>query len=441
MNEFGNFKANSSSPSFTRRQFLKNTALAGAAIVAPSVIPAAALGKNGAVAPSERIVMGGMGLGGRGSGDLNWALTMPDVQVVGVCDVRKVNRDRAKERVDAKYGNKDCAAYIDFRELIARPDIDAIVMAPGDRWHTPMAVRALMAGKDLYCEKPCTMSVAEGQILTNTARKFGRVFQAGMQRRSEAVFVLANELARTGRLGKVHTLRAHTLKFEMRTDALPAETEPAREEIDWDLWLGPSAWRPYNLRYLGGCMAWLNYWDWGTGVAGWCSHTICQCQGAIDADLTAPVEYQYPNNDSAEGFTATYANGVKLVLALNGWRGTCGVRYEGTEGWISVADGYSIPDVSSPALLEDRKKIVHDYMERNQRPMDHMRDFLNCVKSRRQGVTNADVAHKSMTASHIINISMLLKRNVTWDPVKEEFPNDPQANRLRSRAIREPWQV
>ena len=425
----------------TRRQFLTATAKVGAVLVTPGIVPVSALGGNGAVAPSERIVLGGIGIGGRGSGDLSVALSQRDVQVVAVCDVRKGNRERAKAMVDQRYGSSDCAAYTDFRDLLARGDIDAVVMAPGDRWHTPMSVLAMRSGKDVYCEKPSTMTVAEGQVLVGTARRYCRVFQAGMQRRSEAKFVLADELARTGRLGKLHTVRAHTLPFEMKTDWLPAEPEPPKEELDWDLWLGPAPWRPYNRGYLGGCGAFLNYYDFGTGVAGWCSHTICQCQGAIDADLTSAVDYEHPNNGNADGFTARYANGVKLVLSIGGWRGSCGVRYEGADGWVSVADGYSIPDVSSPSLLDDRKKLVQDYVERNQRPMDHMRDFLNCVKTRRQPVANAEVAHRSMTTSHAANICMLLKRSVKWDPGNEEFVNDAEANRMRSRATREPWQV
>ena len=207
------------------------------------------------------------------------------------------------------------------------------------------------------------------------------------------------------------------------------------------MWLGPSSWRPYNYQYLDGCMAWLNYYDFGTGVAGWCSHTICQCQGVIDADLTSAVNYEYPNNDNAEGFMAEYANGVKLILSCDGWRGSCGVRYEGTDGWVSVADGYSKPDVSSPSFLKEHKKLLQDYMLRNQRPMNHMRDFLDCVRSRRMPVAHPEVAHCSMTTCHAINISMLLKRSLKWDPVKEEFINNSEANRMRSRALREPWTI
>lgn len=420
----------------TRRAFLKRAAAAAAV---PYIVEATALGGGGRATPSERIVMGGIGLGGRGRYDLSAALQEADVQFVAVCDVRRQKREQAKAAVDRHYGNKDCVIYTDFRDVLARSDIDAIVTAPGDRWHTPISVMAMRLGKDVYSEKPSTMTIAEGQMLVDTARRYGRVFQTGTQRRSEAIFVFADELARTGRLGKIHTVKAHTLPFAMRQDWLPGQQEPPRDELDWEMWLGPAPWRPYNPNYLNGCGAWLNYYDFGTGVAGWCSHTICQCQGAIDADLTSAVEYEYPKNDTAEGFTARYANGVKLVLLCGGWRGSCGVRYEGTEGWVSAADGYTAPDVSSASLLKESRKLVQDYMAQNQRPMNHMRDFLNCVRTRRPPVAGPEVAHRSMTTCHAANICMLLKRNLKWDPTNEKFINDPQANRLRSRAMREPW--
>jgi hypothetical protein len=432
---------------FSRRQFLGT-----AACLAPTLVPAAALGLDGAIAPNSRLTMGAIGVGGRGSGDLGTALHEPDVQVLAVCDVSKGRRDAAKRAVDQRHGNGDCATYIDFRELLARKDIDAVIMAPGDRWHTPMSILAMRAGKDVYSEKPGTMTIAEGQALVAAERHYGRVFQTGTQRRAEYNFVVADELARQGRLGKVHTVYASTLVFKMMTSWLPAQPEPPREQLDWNMWLGPAPWRPYNKGYLGGCGAFLDYYDFGTGVAGWGSHTVCQCQGAIEADLTSPVDYEYPSNDTSHNFVARFAGGVKLVMDLapapwgnppdNGlWHGYCGVKYAGSEGWVSIADGYRAPEVSSPALLADHKKLVADYLERNQRPLGHMRDFLNCIKTRRKPVSHAEVAHRSMSTCHIINISMLLRRNLKWDPVREEFANDPEANRMRSRAVREPWRL
>jgi predicted dehydrogenase len=426
----------------SRRRLLKTAAAAGAAMALPHVVPAAALGLDGATAPSDRILMGGIGIGGRGGYDLSVLLQEADVHFVAVCDVQKTRRDAAKNAVDSRYGNTDCAAYRDFRDLLAeRTELDAVLIATGDRWHAAASILALKAGKDVFCEKPCTMSVADGQALVATARRHGRIFQAGMQRLSEANFVFADELARSGRLGKVHTAYAHIIPFQMRTDWLPAQEEPDRQTLDWDLWLGPAPWRPYNAGYLGGCGAWLNYYDFGTGVAGWGSHTICQCQSALGALRTSAVDYEYPHNDAAEGLVAHFADGAKMVLTAQGWRGSCGVRYEGSEGWVSVADGYQRPDVSSPSLLEDFQKVVRDYLARTGRPMHHLQDFLAGVRSRRPCVADEVVTHCTMTTNHAANVCMLLKRNVQWDPQRAEFVNDPEANRLRSRTMRAPWRV
>ena len=424
-----------------RREFLRATALACGGLAVPQVVRGSALGLDGAVAPSARLVMGGIGIGGRGGYDLPIFLEFPEVQFVAVCEVQKPRREAAKRTVDAKYGNQDCAAYRDLRELLGRGDLQAVLIATGDRWHTPASLMAMRAGKDVFCEKPCTMSVAEGRALVETARLEGRIFQAGMQRLSEANFVFGDELARSGRLGQVQTVRAHIRPWKMSTEHLPAQPEPERDTLDWDLWLGPAPWRPYNAGYLGGCGAWLDYYDFGTGVAGWGSHTICQCQSALGLKETSAIEYEYCNNDNAEGYTARYANGVKLALSSAGWRGTCGVRYEGTEGWVSVADGYPKPEVSSLALLADFDKVVRDHQVRTQRPMHHIRDFLESVRRRRPCIANEVVAHRTMTTNHVVNLSMLLKRNVKWDPDKEQCVNDAEANRMLSRALRAPWHL
>lgn len=386
--------------------------------------------------------MGGIGLGGRGTYDLSVLLQFPEVQFVAVCEVQKNRRDAAKKSIDTTNGNNDCAQYRDLRELLAeRTDLDAVLIATGDRWHTPASIMAMEAGKDVFCEKPCTMSVAEGDALVATARRHGRIFQAGMQRLSEANFVFADELARSGKLGHVHTVRAHILPWKMSDNALPAQPEPAAQTLDWDLWLGPAPRRPFNHGYLGGCMSWLDYYDLGTGVAGWGSHTICQCQSALGLKETSGVEYKYPGNETAEDFEVRYANGVKLILSAKGWRGTCGVRYEGTEGWVSIADAYARPDVSSPSLLEDFDKVVRDYRARTQRPLHHIRDFLEGVRRRRPCIASESVAHHTMATNHVINISMLLKRDVKWDPATQRCSGDAEANRLLSRTLRAPWHL
>ena len=443
MTEPGPLANRSFSTKLTRRGFFKVAAGAGAILVAPTIIPASALGREGAVPPSGRIIAGGIGLGGRGSGDLGWMLPERDVQFVAICDARKDRREGIKKTVDGRYGNTDCATYRDIREFLAtRTDIDAVLIATGDRWHALASILAMRAGKDVYSEKPSSMTIAEGQAVVDTARRYGRVYQTGTQRLSEGNFVFAIELARTGRLGKIHTARAHIAPWdaaEMKYDWLPAEPEPPKDEMDWDAWLGPCPWRPYNSSYVRG--GWRGYYDFHTSCIGeWGAHTFAQAMAGIDSLDTSAVEYHYVNNPTGDGMVTVFPNGVKMILHREGWwHGSCGMRFEGTEGWASVADGYPKTEVSPPSLMGEFKKLVGEYMARTQRPMSHMRNFLDCVKSRRLTVANPVVMHHSMATVHAANICMWLKRDMKYDPVKEEFVNDPQANRLRSRAMREPW--
>jgi len=427
-----------------RRQYLKTTAAAGAACMVPTIIPASALGRGGAVAPSERIVLGGIGIGSRGEFDLNWMLKEPDVQFVAICDARKTRREAIKQKADKHYGNSDCQMYPEMREFLAtRPDIDAVLIATGDRWHTLASDMAMRAGKDVYSEKPSCMTIAEGRTVVETARRYGRIYQTGVQRLSEANFVAAIELARSGRLGQVHTVHAHIAPWdaaEMSHAWLPAEPEPPRDVVDWDAWLGPCPWRPYNSSYVRG--HWRGHYDFHTSCIGeWGAHTFAQSQAGIGALTTSGVEYHYVKNDSGDGMVIKFANGVQMILSRGTklFHGSCGMRFEGTDGWVAVGDGYKKPDVSSPGLLDDGEKLLADYMERTQRPMNHVRNFFDCVKSREQTVANPDVMHHTMGTVHAANICMWLTRDLKYDPMKEEFVNDPEANRLRTRAQREPW--
>jgi len=437
-----NAQTNRGSP-VTRRQFLKGAAVAGGAVAAPLVVPGKVLGLGGEVAPSEKITLGGIGIGGRGTGVLGWMMGEKDVQCVAVCDIRKSQREAIKGMVDGKYGTKDCATYRDIREFLAvRPDIDAVLIATGDRWHATASTLAMRAGKDVYSEKPSAMTVAEGQAVVETARRYGRIYQSGIQRLSEAPFTVANELLRTGRLGKVHTVRAHIAPWdaaELRQDWLPAQPQPAGEEVDWDNWLGPCPWRPYNPAYVSG--GWRGFYDFHTSCIGeWGAHTFCQCHVALGLSDTSPVKYHYVDNPTGDGMVTEFADGTKMIFHREGWwHGSCGVRYEGTEGWVSVADGYPKPEVSKPELLADYDKILREYGERTKRPMSHVRDLFDCIKTRRQTMANPVAMHRSMTTVHAANICMWLKRDMTWDPAKEEFVGDAEANRLRSRAMREPW--
>jgi hypothetical protein len=434
------------SSKLNRRQVLKATAVAGAACFLPTIIPARALGKDGATAPSERITMAGIGINSRGGFDLGWMLPEKDVQFVAICDLRKARREAVKRIIDRHNGNSDCQMYPEIREfLAARPDIDACLIATGDRWHSLAAVLAMRAGKDVYSEKPSSMTIREGRTVVDTARRYGRIYQTGVQRLSEPHHVIAIELARQGVLGEIKTVRAHIAPWdaaEMSHKWLPAETQPSKEVCDWDAWLGPCPWRPYNSTYVSG--GWRNHYDFHTSCIGeWGAHTFAQSQAGIDASYTSAIEYHYVANDSGDGMKVKFGNGIEMVLerdrAAKIWHGSCGMKFEGTEGWASAADSYAEPDLSDPKLLPVGKKLLAEYIERTGRAMSHVRNFFDCIKSRQQTVANPDVMHHSMSTVHAANICMWLKRDVKFDPVKEEFVNDPEANRFLVRAQREPW--
>jgi predicted dehydrogenase len=416
------------------------------ALAVPCLVPASALGRDGKVPPSERIVMGSIGLGGRGSYDLSWMVTQKDVQWVAVCDVHKGKREAAKNAVDGRYGNKDCAAYRDMRELLAeRTDVDAVLIATGDRWHALASIWAMQAGKDVYCEKPACLTMAQGQMVVDTARRYGRVYQTGAQRLSEPPHVYAMELARSGRLGQIHTIYADCRwRDGLRRDWLPAEPEPPKDELDWDLFIGPCPWRPYNRGYLSG--GWYHFSDFATDVAMWGAHTVAQALAPFDLASVSFIEFEYAGPDAT--IESRLSNGVKLVLfrvagsvwePCQYWRGACGERFDGPEGWAAAADGYSRTEVSSPALLIEYKKVLGDYTARTQRPLNHAQDFFDCVRSRRPPVANPEVMFRSMTICLAADICEQLKRNLRFDLRTAVFTGDAEANRMRSRAMRAPY--
>jgi hypothetical protein len=446
MNEVDTSKRKQSVTKHTRRQFIKSSAATGAVALAPLVVPGSVLGKDGATSPNERIVLGGVGIGRRGTFDLRMLLRESDVQCVALCDPQKSRREEVKKFVDSRHDNNDCKLYTDLQEfLVERTDIDALLITTGDRWHALASIWAMRNGKDVFSEKPSSMTVAEGKAVVETAQRYGRIYQSGIQRLSEEKFTVANELLRTGKLGKIHTVRAHIAPWdaaEMSYDWLPEEPLPSKDEVDWDAWLGPCPWRPYNAKYCQG--AWRGYYDFHTSCIGeWGAHTFAQCQVAIGAADTSAIEYGYVNNESGDKMVTKFANGIEMVLERDldnkYFHGSCAVRYEGSEGWVSIGDGYKDLDASSPALLENQDKIVNEYVERTKLAQNHWRAFLDAIHSRRKAVANEVVMHRSMTTVHAANICMWLKRDMKFDPQKEEFINDPEANRLLSRAMREPW--
>ncbi len=436
------------STTLTRRRFLTQGMMAASAVALPYYVPAVALGRGASVAPSERIVMGGIGIGGRGSHDLGWMLNEPDVQWVAVCDVQKSRCQAAKNRVDSKYGNKDCAAYGDMRQFLAeRGDVDAVLIATGDRWHALASVMAMRAGKDVYCEKPACHTMAQGQMVVETARRYGRVYQTGAQRLSEPNHVFAIEMARSGRLGPIHTVYADIRwRDGLRRDWLPAEPEPAKDEVDWDAWIGPCPWRPYNGTYLKG--GWYHFYDFATDVAMWGAHTVAQALAGLDMTDLSSIEFEFAGPDQT--MVTRLSNGVKLVLfRVSGsvwepceyWHGACGERFDGPEGWAAAADGYARPDVSSPALLREYQKVLAEYTGRTQRQLNHVRDFFDCIRTRRRTVANPEVMYRSMNICLAADICERLQRNLKFDLGQAEFVGDPEANRMRSRALRAPYTI
>ena len=421
---------------FPRRRFLKATlAATGGALMIPTIVSGSALGLGGAVAPSDRIVIGGIGIGNRGTYDHGCFLEQPDVQCVAVADVKQERRVKVKKIADDKYGNGDCATYRDFRELLDRPDIDAVLIATGPNWHATAAMAAARAGKDMYCEKPVTKNIAQSLILAETMRRTGRVFQAGTQRRNLPHFSFACELARTGQLGKIKKVFAHPAGMQaMMSGWLPAEAEPDREVVDWDIYLGPAAWRPFNPKLLDGFNFEKGGGLVGGGVLEWGSHCVDLCQWAV-GDCAPPVEYDAPQDGQ---LVARYENGTELVFRETGWipLGSCPVRFEGEDGWVEAGDSGKLV-LSSPELLAGRTVAeIGGYPA-----TFHVRDFLDCVKTRRQPRGNAAAACNAHIACHAANIALHLGRRVKFDNTTNEFIDDEQANRLRSEALREPWRL
>ncbi len=423
-----------------RRDFLATTA-AAAALAAPMIVSSKALGAGENVAPSEKITLGVIGMGPRCTYDMKSILQMKDVQCVAIADVQQARRDAGKKLVDDHYGNNDCELYVDFRELLARPDIDAVIIATGDRWHAAASILAAQAGKDVYSEKPCGITIKDCQNISATFANTKRIFQAGTQRRSVPNFQEVVRLAHTGKLGELQELHATVYIPTLKNDWLPAEPTPDKQICDWNLWLGPAPWRPYNKTYVNG--GWRGQYDFDSGarLLDWGAHTMDLCQWANAADDTLPVEYQ----PSDENIICRYENGVQLVVDFlkdpfgdRGPRwitrlGTCPVRFVGSQGSVETGDEGEIV-ASSQSLQQELSQT------KRVRGLDvsaHARNFIDCVKSRQQTVCNPTVMRRSHIACHAAALSWILQRKLTIDPATETFVNDDEANRLCSRAARD----
>ena len=429
----------------SRRGFLADAAKAAAVTSAAGILTSQTLPAADKVSANEQISLGVIGIGPRSTYDLKAMLNFDDVRCVAISDVQASRRQAGKELVDTHYGNKDCRLYRDFRDLLARNDIDAVLIATGDRWHADASILAAQAGKDVYSEKPCGITIDACQRLADVMHQEQRVFQAGTQRRSVPNFRKAVELVHQGKLGKLHTMHASVYIPVLDNSWLPAEPTPSPEIVDWNLWLGPAAWRPFNQQYVNG--RWRGQWDFDSGarLLDWGAHTVDLCQWANQADDTMPVSYE----PTKENIVCRYDNGVKLVIDFLkdpfGNRspkymtrlGTCPVRFVGDDGWVETGDEGEIV-VESKSLqkeLPDRTKRV--------RGLDvsaHARDFFDCMRSRGTTHANADVMRRSHIACHAAAIAWILQRPLKLDQTSETFVDDQDANLLRSRASRD-WTV
>jgi predicted dehydrogenase len=428
--------------SFSRRRFLRSAALLSAAAGLPMVVPSSLLGAAGRPGPNNRITVGAIGLGGQGSGNLEGFLGDQRCQVLAVNDVDRNAFENARKRVNTFYNNQDCAGYKDFRELVARDDIDVISMATPDHWHALTVMASARAGKDVYGEKPFSHDLREGRAMVTTLNQYGRVWQTGSWQRSTGDFRFACELVRNGRIGKVHTV-----EVGLPTGG-PGGNSPFTDpppQLDYDFWCGPSPWAPYS--------ADRTHWNWrwqmdfgGGQLMDWIGHHGDIAQWGLGTEYTGPVEVnpiyaEFPKTGIWNAATryrieCTYANGVKMILQNAEGQHRMGAKWIGTDGWVWVDRGGF--ETSPKGLMKDkiRPGEINLYNSTN-----HIGNFLDCVKSRRLTITPAEVAHRSASVGHLCVIAISLGRKFRWNPETEEVIGDSTATALLGRAKRDPWSI
>ena len=399
----------------SRREFIK---AASATLAAPYVITSAALGNESRSPASDRIVMAGIGLGNMGKGDQGAFLGRKDVQYVAVCDVRNSVRESAKGKVNERYENSDCKAYNDFRELLGRSDIDAVHVATPDHWHAIMVIEACRHGKDVYCQKPETLTLREGPLMIEAARRYGRVVSGGSQRVLEDYKGIVNQCW-GGELGKIKSINVNVGPLSQLCN-LPVEDTSS--DIDWDLWLGPAAWAPYNAARCSGSFStagnsWRSYVDYsGGGMTDWGAHHFGGATFAVDVRELQPEEVTYLDEKEGKHLSLRYPNG--LTITHNRPK-TGNLAVEGTPG-----------ETREPKPVPTYKGEGGIYG-----------DFIECVKTREKPFRDIELGVNTTAVSHLCTIAYQLQRSLKWDAAKQEFPGDAEANRLLDRARREPWQL
>jgi len=394
------------------------------------------------VGPNDQINIGAIGVGGsrggfrQGLNDTRWAASKPGCKVVAVCDVDGLHRDEGA----AVFGS-DCAKYNDFRDLLARKDIDAVVIGTPDHWHALIAIAAMKAGKDVYCEKPLTLTIEEGRKLVQTWRETKRVFQVGSQQRSDARFRLACELVRNGRLGKIKRVVTHLPTGPVGG---PFEIKPVPSDLDWEMWQGPTPWTDYVPERTHGSFRWWLEYSGGM-LTDWGAHHNDIAQWGLGTDRSGPVTVEAFGRGPLIGrncyntipefdVTYTYPDGV-ILLCTN--KGDNGVDFEGENGTIFVTRG---------AIKASDQRLLDDPLPSDATRLyasdDHMQNFLDCVRNRKQPICDAEIGHRSVSVCHLANISLRLGgRRLEWDPLRERFKDDREANAMLSRPMRKPWRL
>ncbi len=410
----------------TRRELLARAGMATAAFAVPAMFPGGVLGAN------EKIVMGTVGCGGQGSGDMHALKGTGLAEFAAVCDVYTANRERARIA-----NGPSCEGYNDFRELLDRKDIDAINVGTPDHWHALIAIAACEAGKDIYGQKPLCLTIEEGRAMVNAVRRHNRIFQTGSQQRSDDKFRYACELVRNGRIGKIKEVRTAV----GRNPSCPydPDTDPP-DGLDWNMYLGPAKWAPFNKHRFIWDFRW--FYDYSGGnLTDWGAHHNDIAQWGLGMDTTGPVHIDGKGAFPASGLfdtpntyevTYTYSSGIKLICSSEG--NSC--VFYGSDGEISVNRGFLASKPNEIIQEPIKESETHLYKSQN-----HYQNFLECVKSRKLPICDVETGFRSVSVCHLGNISVRLGRPIRWDPATEKIQGDEEANRWLSRPMRAPWHL
>ena len=423
---------------FSRRGLLRGALAASAA---PWFVPARALGKDGAVAPSNQVTLGVIGYGNRCTVVLDHFMSFKEVRPLAVSDCRAQRREAGKKAVDAKYGNGDCKMHADFRELLARQDVQAVLIATGNRWHGLGSIMAARAGKDVYSEKPICLTLEEGRMLVNTMAATGAVYQAGHQRRSVDSYRFMVDCVHRQKIGKLQSIVAQ----QWTGPAIkPTPVQKPPEGLDWDMWLGQTPWHEFTPARFNN---WQYFWDTAEGILTdmGCHYTDI-AQWGNQSDRTGPETFEARGVFDPEACSDTpvtgecrarYASGVELIMKQQAGFNDRYIQFNGTEGWIRLDDATNVITASNPVILRDRRAGGKGWDDTG----DHIGNFLRCIRTRQATISNPETAFRAQSICLLNTIAMRLGRKLEWSPAGETFTKDEDANRMKARPPRAPWRL